>query len=206
MALIRPVSLTSFKLVFFSASTMSLSAFLNHPVLVKVAKRDPVGRLPAWMMRQTRRPDGVIIFSDILTPLPAFGVEFDIEEVGGHTAILGFVGAPWTIASYIVEGDTTLEEGKTIYSLLSLATIIRELVQGLLKRKSTGYHCLDHVNPAEFLANLISIDYSSADTVYSSQKRLNKVAAASRDMRNALCMCRNAIEMVEEKSGSLPVI
>ena len=28
-------------------------------------------------------PDGVIIFFDILTPLPAFGVLFDIEEVRG---------------------------------------------------------------------------------------------------------------------------
>lgn len=29
------------------------------------------------------RPDGVIIFSDILTPLPAFGVSFDMEEARG---------------------------------------------------------------------------------------------------------------------------
>ncbi|KAF5200102.1 Uroporphyrinogen decarboxylase [Thalictrum thalictroides] len=93
------------------------------------------------------QPDGVIIFSDILTPLPAFGVPFDIEEVRGpviqspisseeglkalhpidlekvsfvgeslqilrqevgeQAAVLGFVGAPWTIATYIVEGGTT---------------------------------------------------------------------------------------------------
>ncbi|KAJ9708354.1 hypothetical protein PVL29_000412 [Vitis rotundifolia] len=36
-----------------------------------------------------------------------------------------------------------------------------------------GYHCPDHVNPAEFLADLISMDYSSADSVYSSQKRID---------------------------------
>ncbi|WOL02156.1 uroporphyrinogen decarboxylase 1, chloroplastic-like isoform X1 [Canna indica] len=93
------------------------------------------------------QPDGVIIFSDILTPLPAFGVPFEIEdvkgpiiespicdeeglkclhpidleklqfvgesltilreEVGEKAAVLGFVGAPWTIATYIVEGGTT---------------------------------------------------------------------------------------------------
>ncbi|KAK8312638.1 hypothetical protein V6Z12_D01G056600 [Gossypium hirsutum] len=101
---------------------------------------DAPGRKP-W---EAFRPDGVIIFSDILTPLPAFGVLFDIEEVrgpviqspicsedclkalhpidleklhfvgdslkilrqevGDHAAVLGFVGAPWTIATYIVEG------------------------------------------------------------------------------------------------------
>ncbi|XVF02813.1 hypothetical protein REPUB_Repub04eG0206600 [Reevesia pubescens] len=41
-----------------------------------------------------------------------------------------------------------------------------------------GYQCPDHANPAEFLADLISIDYSSADSVYSSQKRIDALVEA----------------------------
>ncbi|XP_009622075.1 ABC transporter G family member 7 isoform X2 [Nicotiana tomentosiformis] len=36
-----------------------------------------------------------------------------------------------------------------------------------------GYICPDHVNPAEFLADLISVDYSSPESVYTSQKRID---------------------------------
>ncbi|KAK4484182.1 hypothetical protein RD792_011403 [Penstemon davidsonii] len=36
-----------------------------------------------------------------------------------------------------------------------------------------GYVCPDHVNPAEFLADLISVDYSSAESVYASKKRID---------------------------------
>ncbi|TGG79443.1 MAG: uroporphyrinogen decarboxylase [Aphanocapsa feldmannii 288cV] len=91
------------------------------------------------------KPDGVILFSDILTPLPGMGINFDIVEskgpvihdpvrsaeqidalidlnpgesmtfvgqvlaalrqaVGNEAAVLGFVGAPWTLAAYVVEG------------------------------------------------------------------------------------------------------
>lgn len=91
------------------------------------------------------RPDGVILFSDILTPLPGIGIPFDIiesrgpiidppirtqaqvdavheldpekhlsfvgkilrtlrQEVGNDAAVLGFVGAPWTLAAYSIEG------------------------------------------------------------------------------------------------------
>ncbi|NET38203.1 MAG: uroporphyrinogen decarboxylase [Cyanothece sp. SIO1E1] len=94
------------------------------------------------------KPDGVIMFSDILTPLPGIGIPFDIvesrgpiidppirtqaqvdqlhplepeeslpfirqilqtlrQEVGHEAAVLGFVGAPWTLAAYAVEGKTS---------------------------------------------------------------------------------------------------
>jgi len=95
------------------------------------------------------RTDGCILFSDILTPLPGMGVEFDInekvgpvvtpfrtwddvnrmrlidpatdipfvsealrtlrEEVTPETAVLGFVGCPYTLATYLVEGKTSKE-------------------------------------------------------------------------------------------------
>ena len=85
--------------------------------------------------------------SDILTPLPAFGIPFEIDddkgpllastirtaeglkglhaidldqlsfvgeslglirrEVGGQAATLGFVGCPWTLATYVVEGASS---------------------------------------------------------------------------------------------------
>jgi uroporphyrinogen decarboxylase len=135
-------------------------------------------------------PDGVIIFSDILTPLPAFGVPFDIEEVrgpviqspihseeglkalhpidldklhfvgeslkilrrevGGHAAVLGFVGAPWTIATYIVEGGTT-RTYTTIKSMCHTAPhVLRALLSHLTRAISdyiifqveSGAHCI----------------------------------------------------------------
>jgi len=99
--------------------------------------------------------DGVILFSDILTPLPAMGVDFSISEAGGiaidpirtreafkrmtdhgpfdpassvpfvgdvlgklreavagsGATVLGFVGLPFTLGSYLVEGATGTKNG-----------------------------------------------------------------------------------------------
>lgn len=91
--------------------------------------------------------DGVIMFSDILTPLPALGIEFDVvkgtgpiissplrsmedvenltpledpdeklpfirtilgdlrAETQGRTTLLGFVGSPFTLVAYSIEGQ-----------------------------------------------------------------------------------------------------
>lgn len=100
------------------------------------------------------KPDGVILFSDIVTPLPGLGIEMDIaegkgpiihapirtqeqvdnlrplepeeslpfiktilqelrREVGNESTVLGFVGAPWTLAAYVVEG-----KGSKTYSVI----------------------------------------------------------------------------------------
>lgn len=100
------------------------------------------------------QPDGVIMFSDILTPLAGIGIPFDIieskgpiiepairtqaqvdnlhplepeeslpfiktilqtlrAEVGNKSTVLGFVGAPWTLAAYAVEG-----KGSKSYSVI----------------------------------------------------------------------------------------
>lgn len=93
--------------------------------------------------------DGCILFSDILTPFPGMGVDFDItekegpkmntwttmadvdrmklmdpvkatpfvaealgnlrREVQGKATVLGFVGLPYTLATYMVEGGSSKE-------------------------------------------------------------------------------------------------
>ncbi|HEY9645767.1 MAG TPA: uroporphyrinogen decarboxylase [Chroococcidiopsis sp.] len=116
------------------------------------------------------RPDGVILFSDILTPLPAIGIPFDIieskgpiieppvrsqdqidrlhdldldqlsfvgdilktlrREVGNDAAVLGFVGAPWTLAAYAIEGKSS----KDYVTIKSMAFSEPKLLHQLLAR------------------------------------------------------------------------
>jgi uroporphyrinogen decarboxylase len=119
--------------------------------------------------------DGCILFSDILTPLPGLGVEFDIDEkvgpvvkpmrdwddvkrmhpidpssaapfvaealrtlrreVSPETAVLGFVGCPYTLATYLVEGKTSrdyLEIKKMMYAEPKLLhAILKNLADGI---------------------------------------------------------------------------
>ncbi len=154
------------------------------------AYRDLVQKYPTFRMRSetpdvslqiSLQPfdaygvDGVILFSDILTPLPAMGIDFSISEGGkisidpirnkssldrlrrlkSHeyqatcsfvgevlgrlrkevpltATVLGFIGLPFTLGSYVVEGQTGVKNGfpeikdmiqkdpKLLHDLLSL--------------------------------------------------------------------------------------
>lgn len=122
------------------------------------------------------RPDGVILFSDILTPLPGIGIPFDIiesrgpiidtplrtqeqvdllhaldpaqdlsfvgeilktlrHEVGNDATVLGFVGAPWTLAAYAIEGksskDYTVIKGMAFSEPAMLHQILTKLADAI---------------------------------------------------------------------------
>tara|TARA_Y100001968_G_scaffold56912_1_gene48094 strand:- start:7131 stop:8171 length:1041 start_codon:yes stop_codon:yes gene_type:complete len=121
------------------------------------------------------KPDGVILFSDILTPLPGMGINFEIIESKGpiienpirnldqirnlnklipheslsfvgevltelrkdiknEATLLGFVGAPWTLAAYVVEGKSSKN-----YSIIkSMAFKEPDLLHKLLDHFATS--------------------------------------------------------------------
>ncbi len=136
------------------------------------------------------QPDGVILFSDILTPLPGMGIDFDIveskgpliqnpireksqvdslkilepknnlsfvgevlgrlrESVGNKATVLGFVGAPWTLAAYVVEGRSSKN-----YS------VIKEMA---FKNPSLLHKLLDHF--ATSIANYLRYQIDSGAQV-----------------------------------------
>ncbi|MFS8866644.1 uroporphyrinogen decarboxylase [Synechococcus sp. H65.1] len=116
-------------------------------------------------------PDGVILFSDILTPLEGMGIAFELvenqgpiidppirsqaqieqirplepeeslpfiktilttlrREVEGKATLLGFVGLPWTLACYAVEGRSS----KDYAYIKSLAFTQPQLLHQLLSK------------------------------------------------------------------------
>ncbi len=124
------------------------------------------------------QPDGVILFSDILTPLPGMGIDFDIveskgpliqdpirsinqikslkhlnpteslpfvgevlgrlrESVGNKAAVLGFVGAPWTLAAYVVEGKSSKNYAVIKAMAFQEPEILHELLDHFAKSIAT---------------------------------------------------------------------
>jgi uroporphyrinogen decarboxylase len=115
--------------------------------------------------------DAAIVFADIMSPLPALGIDFDFDpgpvvahpirtaadiealaepdpesvapeviaalemtrrELPNGTALLGFCGAPWTLAAYLVEGSGVRE----FPTLRAFAASRPELLDSLLAKLS----------------------------------------------------------------------
>lgn len=112
-----------------------------------------------------------VIFADEpTTGLDAFQAEKVMETLrqlaqDGHTVICS-IHQPRGSVYGKFDDIVLLTEGSLVY-----AGPARE--EPLAYFSKFGYICPDHVNPAEFLADLISVDYSSAESVSSSQKRID---------------------------------
>lgn len=149
--------------------------------------------------------DGCILFSDILTPLPGMGIEFDITEkegpkmaqwktmddvkkiktidpykstpfvaealknlrsaVGNKATVLGFVGCPYTLATYMVEGGSS-KEYKEIKSMGYEAPEVLHAMLGALADNIGDYAIFQIENGAQVIqvfdswaGNLSPVDY-----------------------------------------------
>lgn len=163
------------------------------------------------------QPDGVILFSDILTPLPGLGIDFDVveskgpliepavrtaaqidrltpldpasqlpfagevlgrlrESVGNRAAVLGFAGAPWTLAAYAVEGRSSknyavikamaFQEPELLHRLLAhLADAIATYISYQIDSGAQVVQLFD-----SWAGQLSPIDYDTFATPY--QKRV----------------------------------
>lgn len=138
----------------------SFKALAGDPELAAEVTLMPFKRFPL---------DAAIVFADIMSPLPALGIEFDFDpgpvvanpirdaaalerlrdpdpaEIAPEviqalkitrkalpesTALLGFCGAPWTLAAYLVEG----KGAKDFPTLRAFAAAEPELLDRLLAR------------------------------------------------------------------------
>jgi uroporphyrinogen decarboxylase len=141
----------------------SFKALASEPELAAEVTLMPLKRYPL---------DAAIVFADIMSPMPALGIEFDFdpgpvvanpirdaaaierlkrpapEEIAPEviaalkltraalpdgTALLGFCGAPWTLAAYLVEG----KGAKDFPTLRAFAAAEPKLLDTLLGRLSS---------------------------------------------------------------------
>ncbi|AQK90098.1 ABC-2 type transporter family protein [Zea mays] len=117
-----------------------------------------------------------VIFADEpTTGLDAFQAEKVMETLrqlaqDGHTVICS-IHQPRGSVYGKFDDIVLLSDGETVYMGPAKE-------EPLTYFSSLGYQCPDHMNPAEFLADLISIDYGSTESVQSSQKRIENLIEA----------------------------
>jgi len=130
--------------------------------------------------------DAAIVFADIMSPLPAIGVEFDFDpgpvvehpirtaadlarlhapdgepgteviaalklvkrELKPETALLGFCGAPWTLAAYLVEGRGA-KEFPTLRAFAAAEPVLLDQLLGKLTDLMVDYLIAQHAAGAD---------------------------------------------------------
>ncbi|KAK4423480.1 ABC transporter G family member 7 [Sesamum alatum] len=124
-----------------------------------------------------------VIFADEpTTGLDAFQAEKVMETLrqlaqDGHTVICSIHQPRGSV--YVKFDDIVLlTEGTLVYAGPAGD-------ESLAYFSKFGYICPDHVNPAEFLADLISVDYSSAESVSASQKRIDALVESFTDQMSS---------------------
>jgi len=181
--------------------------------------------------------DGIIMFSDILTPLPVMGIDFDVvkgtgpvikasikseddvalldqdynfdqkipfirkileilsvEAENANTALIGFVGAPFTLAAYTIEGKGSKHCLKTKKLMMQDEAGDNKCMSMFLDRLATmigQYGC----HQIECGAQVIQVFESWAHHL--SPKAFNEFAKPA---------AKKAIKIIKEKYPEVPVI
>ncbi|KAE8022814.1 hypothetical protein FH972_008583 [Carpinus fangiana] len=145
-----------------------------------------------------------VIFADEpTTGLDAFQAEKVMETLrqlaqDGHTVICSIHQPRGSV--YVKFDDIVLlTEGSLVY-----AGPAHE--EPLAYFSKFGYLCPDHVNPAEFLADLISIDYSSAEIVSSSQKRIDGLVESFSQQSSTILYATPIIKREISKNSKKTII
>ncbi len=203
----------------------------NHPSFRERSENPDLSYEISMQPFKAFEPDGVILFSDILTPLPGMGIDFDIveskgplindpirslnqvqkltpldpqksmpfvgevlsrlrESVGNKAAVLGFVGAPWTLAAYVVEGKSS----KNYAVIKAMAFQEPELLHNLL----------DHF--AESIANYLCYQiHSGAQVVQMFDSWAGQLSPEDYDIFAAPYQ-KKVVDLVKQKHPNTPII
>ncbi|KAK6145680.1 hypothetical protein DH2020_022500 [Rehmannia glutinosa] len=186
----------------------------TEPLLLNAARGKEVERPPVWLMRQAGRymkaGKGPIIFDPIRTAadvekvreftpdesVPYVGEALTIlrKEVNNEAALLGFVGAPFTLASYVVEGGSSkhfsnikrlaFSEPKVLHALLQkFATSMAKYIQYQADKGAQAVQIFDswatELSPVDFEEFSLPYLKQIVDTVKRTHPNLPLILYAS---------------------------
>ncbi|KAK4779470.1 hypothetical protein SAY87_015576 [Trapa incisa] len=152
-------------------------------------------------------PRRVWVSSDTLTTtfvnsgLDAFQAEKVMETLrqlaqDGHTVICS-IHQPRGSVYYKFDDIVLLTEGALVYACPARDEPLEHF-------SKFGFSCPDHVNPAEFLADLISIDFSSSESQYTSRKRIDSLVESFLQQMTPILYATPMVKREKLKTGMIP--